>query len=106
MNLSAPFIRRPVATVLLTLGLMLLGLVAYFQLGMASMPNVDFPVIFLQAQLPGASPETMAASVATPLERKLGTIAGINEMTSVSSVGSTVHRHAVRARPRRRGLCP
>jgi len=90
MSISEPFTRRPIATTLLTIGLILLGLVSYRQLGVAALPNVDFPVIFMQASLPGASPETMAAAVATPLERRLGAIAGVNELTSVSSVGSTV----------------
>ncbi|MEJ7929943.1 efflux RND transporter permease subunit [Ramlibacter sp. AN1015] len=89
MNLSGPFIRRPVATVLLTLWLALAGIAAYFLLPVASLPQVDFPVISVSANLPGASPQTMASSVATPLERRLGVIAGVNEMTSSSSNGST-----------------
>ncbi len=89
MNLSSLFIRRPVATTLLTLGVVLTGVVAFFLLPVASLPQIDFPTIFIQASLPGASPETMAATVATPLERSLGRIAGISEMTSVSSLGST-----------------
>ena len=82
MNFSAPFVARPVATTLLTLGLALAGVLAYFQLPVAPLPQVEFPTISVQANLPGASPETMAATVATPLERALGTIAGVNEMTS------------------------
>ncbi|MBC7434727.1 MAG: efflux RND transporter permease subunit [Bdellovibrionales bacterium] len=88
MNLSAPFVRRPVATVLLTIGIALAGIGAYFILPVASLPQVDFPVISVSASLPGASPDTMASSVATPLERRLGVIAGVNEMTSNSSNGS------------------
>ncbi|EEG06805.1 multidrug efflux RND transporter permease subunit [Pseudogulbenkiania ferrooxidans] len=86
---SAPFIRRPVATVLLTLAIALAGLLAFGLLPVASLPQVDFPTIQVQAQLAGASPETMAATVATPLERTLGRIAGVNEITSTSSQGST-----------------
>jgi multidrug efflux pump len=89
MNLSEPFVRRPVATVLLTLGLALAGLGAFFVLPVSPLPQVDFPAISVSANLPGASPETMASSVATPLERRLGTIAGVNEMTSSSGNGST-----------------
>ncbi len=88
MHLSAPFIRRPVATSLLSLALLLAGSVAYSLLPVASLPNVDFPVIGVGAGLPGASPETMASSVATPLERQFGRIAGVNQMTSSSSLGS------------------
>ncbi|WP_122872544.1 efflux RND transporter permease subunit, partial [Pseudomonas viridiflava] len=89
MNLSAPFIRRPVATVLLSLAIMLLGAVSFRLLPVAPLPNMDFPVIVVSASLPGASPEIMASSVATPLERSLGTIAGVNTMTSNSSQGTT-----------------
>ena len=89
MNLSEPFVRRPVATVLLTIGIALAGIGAFFVLPVASLPQVDYPVISVSASLPGASPETMASSVATPLERRLGVIAGVNEMTSNSSNGST-----------------
>jgi multidrug efflux pump len=89
MNLSAPFIKRPVATSLLTAGVVLAGLVAYGLLPVAPLPQVDFPTIAVQASLPGASPDTIATSVATPLERSLGRIAGLNEMTSSSSLGST-----------------
>ena len=87
MNLSAPFIRRPVATTLLTLGVALAGAVAFFLLPVSPLPQVDFPTISVQAQLPGASPETVATSVATPLERHLGQIADVTEITSSSSVG-------------------
>src|SRR5499433_3168045 len=89
MNLSAPFIARPVATTLLTLGVALAGAIAFRLLPVSPLPQVDFPTISVQAQLPGASPETMATSVATPLERHLGQIADVTEMTSSSSVGSS-----------------
>jgi multidrug efflux pump len=89
MNLSTPFIDRPVATTLLTIGLALAGAIAFRLLPVSPLPQVDFPTISVQAQLPGASPETMAATVATPLERALGRIAGITELTSSSSLGST-----------------
>jgi len=88
MHLSAPFIQRPVATSLLSLALLLAGSVAYSLLPVASLPDVDFPVIGASAGLPGASPETMASSVATPLERQFGRIAGVNQMTSSSSLGT------------------
>ncbi|WP_305823022.1 efflux RND transporter permease subunit [Massilia brevitalea] len=89
MNLSKPFVQRPIATVLLTLGLALAGIAAFFVLPVSPLPQVDFPAISVSASLPGASPETMASSVATPLERRLGVIAGVNEMTSNSGNGST-----------------
>ena len=89
MNLSSPFIHRPVGTTLLVLGVLLVGIAAFFLLPVASLPQVDFPTILVQASLPGANAETMAATVATPLERSLGRIAGITEMTSASSLGST-----------------
>ena len=89
MNPSEPFIRRPVATTLLTLGIALAGIMAFKQLPVAPLPQVDFPTISVTAQLPGASPETMAATVAMPLERALGRIAGVTEITSGSSLGST-----------------
>ena len=89
MNISAPFIRRPVATTLLTLGIALAGIAGFSLLPVSPLPNVDFPVISVSANIPGASPETMATTVATPLERSLGRIAGINEITSSSSLGST-----------------
>ena len=88
MNLGAPFVKRPIATVLLTVGVALAGIGAFFVLPVSPLPQVDYPTISVSAQLPGASPETMASSVATPLERYLGTIAGVNEMTSSSQVGS------------------
>src|SRR5438874_7774359 len=89
MSISTPFIRRPVATILLTFGVTAAGAVAFFQLPVAPLPQVDFPTVSVQAQLPGASPETVAATVAAPLERHLGQIADVSEMTSTSSVGST-----------------
>jgi multidrug efflux pump len=89
MNLSSPFVRRPVATVLLTAWIALAGIAAFFKLPVASLPQVDYPVISVSASVPGASPDTMASSVATPLERRLATIAGVNEVTSRSSTGST-----------------
>jgi multidrug efflux pump len=88
VNLSAAFIARPVATTLLTVGIALAGIFAYFKLPVSPLPQVDFPTISVQAQLPGASPETVATSVASPLERHLGQIADVTEMTSTSSVGS------------------
>jgi multidrug efflux pump len=89
VNVSAPFIHRPVATTLLTAGLALAGVIAFRLLPVAPLPQVDFPTISVSAGLPGASAETMATSVATPLERQLGRIAGVTEMTSSSAVGST-----------------
>ncbi|MDY7073270.1 Multidrug resistance protein MdtC [Pseudomonas hunanensis] len=89
MNLSGPFIRRPVATMLLSLAIMLLGGVSFGLLPVAPLPQMDFPVIVVSANLSGASPEVMASTVATPLERKLGSIAGVTTLTSSSSQGST-----------------
>jgi multidrug efflux pump len=89
MNISAPFIARPVATVLLTVAITMAGLVAYFMLPVSPLPQVDSPTITVFANLPGASPETVATSVATPLERRLGQIADVTEMTSSSSLGSS-----------------
>ena len=89
MSLSETFINRPVATTLLTLGIVLSGIIAFTLLPVAALPQVDFPTISVQATLPGASPETMAATVATPLERSLGLIAGVTEISSSSSLGST-----------------
>jgi multidrug efflux pump len=87
MNISAPFISRPVATTLLTLGIALSGALAFLKLPVAPLPQVDFPTISVSAQLPGASPETVATSVASPLERHLGQIADVTEMTSQSGIG-------------------
>ena len=89
MNIAAPFIRRPVATSLLALGVLIAGILAYTRLPVAPIPQVEYPVISVNAGLPGASPETMASSVATPLERQFGRIAGVNQMTSSSQLGST-----------------
>src|SRR6266850_2149172 len=89
MSLSSPFIRRPVATVLLTAAVALAGGVAFTQLPVSPLPQIDFPTITVQTALPGASPEIMASSVATPLERQFGRIAGVTEMTSTSYLGST-----------------
>src|SRR5438477_8404315 len=89
MSISTPFIRRPVGTSLLSLAVLLAGALAYTKLPVSPLPEVDFPTISVNASLPGASPETMASSVATPLERQFGRIAGITEMTSSSGLGST-----------------
>ena len=89
MNLSGPFIKRPVATMLLSLAIMLLGGVSFGLLPVSPLPQIDFPVIVVSASLPGASPEVMASSVATPLERSFGAISGVNTMSSRSSQGST-----------------
>src|SRR6201993_384598 len=89
MNISAPFIRRPVATTLLTAAIAIAGGIAFNVLPVSPLPQVDFPTISVSASLPGASAEVMASSVATPLERQFGHIAGISEMTSSSSLGNT-----------------
>lgn len=89
MNLSAPFIARPVGTTLLTLGIALAGFLAFLKLPVSPLPQVDFPTILVQAQLPGANPETVASSLASPLERYLGRIADVTEMTSSSTLGQT-----------------
>ena len=89
MNVAEPFIKRPIGTSLLSVGLLLAGIVAYRQLPVAPLPQVEFPVISVGAALPGASPETMASAVATPLERQFGRIAGVTEMTSVSLLGAS-----------------
>src|SRR6202790_2226285 len=89
MHISAPFIRRPVATALLSFAILMAGGIAFYFLPVAALPRVDFPTIYVRGGLPGASPETMASSVATPLERQFGRIAGITEMTSSSQLGST-----------------
>jgi len=89
VSISEPFIRRPVATTLLAIGLFLVGAVAYVNLPVASLPNVDFPAIFVSSTRPGASPSVMAATVAAPLERRLGEIAGIDQITSTSSLGTS-----------------
>ena len=89
MNLSAPFVRRPIGTTLLTAGIALAGAVAFFLMPVSQLPQVDYPTVSVQANLPGASPETMASSVATPLEKRLGKIADVSEMTSSSGAGQT-----------------
>ena len=89
MSISAPFIRRPIGTSLLAAALLLSGILAFNYLPVASLPRVDFPVIQVSAQLPGADPQTMASAVATPLERQFGRISAINQMTSTSQLGST-----------------
>src|SRR5580698_8912412 len=89
MNISEPFIRKPVATTLLVVAIILAGAAAYRLLPVSPLPQVDFPTISVSASLPGASPETMASSVATPLERQFGRIAAVTEMTSSSTLGST-----------------
>ena len=124
MNLSAPFIRRPVATSLLTVAVLLAGAVSFPHLPLAALPEVEYPTIPVSSQLPGASPETMASAVATPLERMFGRIAGITQMTSISQLGTTnismqfdldrnidaaaprrAGRHQRRARPVARRIC-
>src|SRR5450631_2889041 len=89
MNISAPFVERPIATSLLAAAVILAGLMAYRYLSVAPLPRVDFPTIQVSGALPGASPNTMASSVATPLERRFGRIAGLTEMTSVNALGAT-----------------
>src|SRR5213082_3877160 len=89
MNISAPFIKRPVGTSLLAAALLMAGILAFNFLPVAPLPQVEFPVVSVSAGLPGASPETMASAVATPLERQFGRIAGVTQMTSTSGLGST-----------------
>ena len=89
MNFSYPFIRRPIGTTLMAIGLFLVGAVAYALLPVASLPSVELPTISVNASRPGADPNIMAATVAAPLERRIGEIAGVTELTSVSSLGST-----------------
>src|SRR5439155_20221165 len=89
MNLSELFVRRPVMTVLVMAGILIFGLASYRLLPVSSLPNVDFPTIQVSAQLPGPSPETMAAAVATTLEKQFSTIAGVHQMTSSSSLRNT-----------------
>ena len=89
MNISELFIKKPVATSLLMVAIALFGAIAYRTLGVSDLPNVDFPTLLVTASLPGANPDTMASAVATPLERQFSTIAGLDSMSSVNSVGST-----------------
>src|SRR5450432_926171 len=88
MSISSPFIRRPIATSLLSAAILLAGLAGFFELPVSPLPRTDIPTINVSAGLPGASPETMASAVATPLERRLGRIAGVTEMTSSSTLGN------------------
>src|ERR1700726_2317632 len=98
-SISEPFIRRPVGTTLLAIGLFLVGVVAYNFLPVSAVPNVDFPMIRVSATRPGADPSVMAATVAAPLERRLGEIAGIDQITSTSSLGNTsIQLHFASAR--------
>src|ERR671939_1141325 len=89
MNFAEPFIRRPVATTLLVSSILIFGVMGYRLLPVSDLPTIDYPTIQVQANLPGASPETMASSVATPLEKQFSTIAGIDSMNSTNSLGST-----------------
>ena len=89
MNLAQPFIRRPVATTLIMLAILIFGGAAYRVLPVSDLPNVDFPTLLVSASLPGANPETMASAVTTPLERQFSTIAGLTSMTSTNSLGAT-----------------
>src|SRR5512142_202688 len=89
MNIAEPFIKRPVMTTLVMTAILLFGIMAYRLLPVSDLPNVDFPTIVVNASLPGATPETMASAVATPLEQQFSTIAGIDSMVSTSSLGST-----------------
>src|ERR1035438_4471316 len=89
MHISDIFIRRPIMTTLVMIAILLFGIIGYRLLPVSDLPNVDFPTINVTATLPGASPETMASSVATPLERQFSTIAGVDSMTSTSSLGQT-----------------
>lgn len=88
MNISGVFIRRPVMTTIVMVGLLLFGIIGYRLLPVSDLPNVDFPTLLVSANLPGASPETMASSVATPLERQFSTIEGLSSMNSMSSLGN------------------
>ena len=99
MNVSPPFIRRPIATSLLMLGIALFGIIAYRALSVSDLPQVDFPTIQVQAALPGASPATMAASVATVLERQFTTVAGLDSMISSSTMGANEHHSTVQPEP-------
>ena len=102
MNLSALFIKRPVTTTLIMLGIMVFGVMAYRLLPVSDLPVIDFPTIQVQAGLPGASPETMATAVALPLEKQFSAIAGLTSINSVSSQGQTQHHAAVRSESQHR----
>ena len=105
MNISELFIKRPVTTTLIMLGILVFGVMAYRLLPVSDLPTVDFPTIQVSAALPGAAPETMASAVAMPLEKQFATIAGLDNINSTSSQGTTAHHAAVRPEPqhRRRG---
>ena len=102
MNISEPFIKRPVATSLLMAGVVLMGWLGYHLLPISALPSVDFPTIQVTAQYPGASPDVMASSVTTPLERQFGQISGLGMMTSISSFGNTQHHAAIQPGSRHR----
>ena len=97
MNVSEPFIRRPIATSLLMLGVLVFGIAAYGLLPVAALPNVDFPTITVSVNYPGASPDTMASAVATPLEQQFAAIPSLDQMTSTSGVGIVVDHPAIRS---------
>ena len=100
MSLTDPFVRRPIMTTLVMVSILGAGLLAYFRLPVSDLPNVDFPTINVSASLPGAEPETMASSVATPLEKQFSTIAGIESMTSTEFTGIDQHHDPVRTLPK------
>ena len=100
MSLTDPFVRRPIMTTLVMVSILGAGLLAYFRLPVSDLPNVDFPTINVSASLPGAEPETMASSVATPLEKQFSTIAGIESMTSIEFTGIDQHHYPVRTLPK------
>ena len=97
MNLSEIFIRRPIMTTLVMVAILLFGAVAYRSLPVSDLPNVDFPTILVSANLPGASPETMASTIATPLEKQFSTIAGLDSMTSTNGLGITQDHPAIQS---------
>ena len=101
-GISAPFIHRPIATTLIMVAVLLVGLVAFPSLPVAPLPQVDFPTITVSAQLPGASPDTIATSVAQPLERQIAQIPGVSQMTSTSSLGRNGDHRPVRSQPQHR----
>ena len=102
MNFAEPFIRRPVATTLLVLSILIFGAMSYRVLPVSDLPTVDFPTIQVDANLPGASPETMASAVATPLEKQFSTISGLTSISSTQLAGQLEHHAAVRSEPRHR----
>ena len=105
MSFSELFIHRPIMTTLVMAAILIFGIFAYQLLPVSDLPNVDFPTILVSASLPGASPDTMASSVATPLEKQFSTIAGIDSMTSTNSLGQTEHHHPVQPQPEPRWRC-